>query len=78
MFTIGEHSLVPIRYEDRYHIMNWRNEQIYHLRQRKKITEKEQDIYFQTVINSLFEKPEPEQILFSYFFNGKCVLWCTL
>lgn len=37
--TDGEYSLVPIRYEDRWRIMQWRNEQIYHLRQAKPLTE---------------------------------------
>ena len=53
--------------------MNWRNEQLYHLRQKKELTKKEQDLYFQTVIAPIFEKHEPEQILFSYLINGKCV-----
>ncbi len=32
-FSKGEYSIVPIRFEDRYDIMKWRNEQVYHLRQ---------------------------------------------
>ena len=44
--TDGEYSLVPIRYEDRWRIMQWRNEQIYHLRQAKPLTEEQQEYYF--------------------------------
>ena len=33
IFKSGIFSIVPIRYEDRIDIMNWRNEQMYHLRQ---------------------------------------------
>ena len=73
VYSCGDYSLAPIRYEDRYSIMNWRNEQIYHLRQKNKITKLEQDSYFQTVINPLFENPYPDQILFSYLYNKNCV-----
>ena len=30
IFISDKYSLVPIRFEDRYNIMKWRNEQIYH------------------------------------------------
>ena len=29
----GIYKLISIRFEDRYKIMEWRNEQLYHLRQ---------------------------------------------
>jgi len=66
-------SIVPIRMEDRYLIMKWRNEQIYHLRQNKPLTKEEQDNYFSTVVKSLFDKEKPEQILFSYLEGEKCI-----
>ena len=72
-FSNGSYSLVPIRDEDKYQIMKWRNEQIYHLRQVKHLTEKEQDIYFQTVVSNLFEDSFPLQILFSFMKNKKCI-----
>ena len=72
-YSKGKFSIVPIRMEDRYLLMKWRNDQIYHLRQKKYITKKEQDKYYQTVVNSLFEKPEPDQILFSYLLNSRCI-----
>ncbi|WZL88720.1 GNAT family protein [Salinimicrobium sp. 3283s] len=66
-------SIVPIRIEDRYTIMNWRNEQMYHLRQNEVLTKEKQDAYFDTVIAQLFEQDQPEQILFSYLEGEKCI-----
>ena len=69
----NEFSLVPIRLEDRYKIMQWRNEQMYHLRQSKTLTRQEQDRYFNTVVLSLFDQEKPDQVLFS-FLKKKIVL----
>ena len=38
--------IVPIRYKDRFDIMKWRNQQIYHLRQSKPLTKEVQNTYF--------------------------------
>ena len=65
-FKNGDYSLVPIRMEDRYHIMRWRNEQIYHLRQKEPLTESQQDQYFEEVVSKLFDQEQPDQILFSF------------
>ena len=43
-FFNKEYKLIPIRYQDRTNIMNWRNEQMYHLRQNKLLTTETQDI----------------------------------
>jgi len=59
-FNANEFSLVPIRFNDRFKIMQWRNEQIYHLRQSKTLTKQEQDRYFNTVVSSLFDDDKPE------------------
>tara|TARA_R100001369_G_scaffold89491_1_gene127135 strand:- start:351 stop:917 length:567 start_codon:yes stop_codon:yes gene_type:complete len=72
-FSNGEFSIVPIRYEDRMAILKWRNEQIYHLRQAKKLNEDDQEIYFNTVVSKLFDQKKPNQLLFSYLENGICV-----
>lgn len=72
-FQIGEYSLVPIRMEDRYDIMKWRNEQIYHLRQNKPLTREDQDRYFNTVVKQLFETEKPDQLLFSYLEGDVCI-----
>ena len=72
-YELGDIKIVPIRYEDRMLIMRWRNEQIYHLRQQKILTEKEQNYYFNTVISKLFDSNEPNQLLFSFLLNDVCV-----
>lgn len=73
VFTEGEYSLVPIRFEDRFDIMKWRNEQIYHLRQDKPLTIEDQDSYFNNVVAKLFNQEKPNQILFSFLKNEKCI-----
>ena len=72
-FVIKDYKLVPIRYEDRFAIMKWRNEQMYHLRQDKPLTEKSQDDYFNGTVAKLFDNEKPNQILFSYLLNGNCI-----
>ncbi|WP_010228324.1 GNAT family N-acetyltransferase [Gillisia marina] len=73
IFANGKYSIVPLRMEDRYDIMKWRNEQIYHLRQDRPLTKEDQDKYFETVITNLFEQEKPDQILFSYLEGIKCI-----
>jgi RimJ/RimL family protein N-acetyltransferase len=72
-YSLNEYQIVPIRDEDRYDIMQWRNEQIYHLRQSKPLNKKNQDKYFDNVVTKLFEAEKPDQILFSYLENGVCI-----
>jgi len=73
IFEDGEHLIIPIRLEDKYLIMKWRNEQLYHLRQLNPLTKDEQDTYFSTIISNLFNQKNPNQILFSYLENGVCI-----
>lgn len=73
IFESGDYKLVPIRYEDRYDIMKWRNEQIYHLRQVEPLTEEMQDRYFEIVVANLFRLERPDQILFSYLHHNHCI-----
>jgi RimJ/RimL family protein N-acetyltransferase len=73
LFSNNGYLLVPIRYEDRLEIMKWRNEQIYHLRQSRPLTIQDQDNYFNTIVNQLFEAEKPNQLLFSYLENNKCI-----
>ena len=68
-----EYSIVPIRYKDRFKIMQWRNEQLFHLRQVKPLTEKDQENYFRNVVAKLFEQEKPNQLLFSYLKNNECI-----
>lgn len=72
-YSLGIYSIVPLRYEDRFLIMKWRNEQIYHLRQARPLTEEDQQWYFDNVVAKLFDNPKPDQILFSYLENGICI-----
>ncbi len=69
----GSYTLVPIRDEDKYEIMNWRNAQLEILRQQTPLTKEQQELYFKTTIASLFDKVQPEQILFSFLENGKLI-----
>lgn len=72
-FSNGRYALVPIRFEDRYDIMQWRNEQIYHLRQAKPLTKEDQDAYFENTVAKLFDQEQPNQILFSFLEDGVCI-----
>lgn len=73
IFTFKEYSIVPIRSKDRYKIMKWRNEQMYHLRQNAPLTKDKQDIYFDSVVLELFEQECPGHILFSYLEGDECI-----
>ena len=73
VFTSGDYKLVPIRHEDRYAIMQWRNEQIYHLRQAEALTTEKQDWYFENVVAQLFDQELPDQILFSFLYEEECI-----
>lgn len=72
-FDFKEFSLIPIRYEDRLEIMKWRNEQMYHLRQNKLLTEQDQESFFLVVVDNLFNKEKPDQVLFSFLEGNKLI-----
>ena len=72
-FKSGNYLLVPIRFEDRLSIMRWRNEQVFHLRQDKMLTESDQTSYFQNIILPSYKEKTPTQILFSFLQNEKCI-----
>ena len=69
----AEFKIVPIRHEDRFRIMKWRNEQIFHLRQNEPLTAERQDLYFKTTVSSIFKEEKPNQILFSFLKSNKCI-----
>lgn len=73
IFETNNVALVPIRMDDRYTIMRWRNEQMYHLRQTQLLTYESQDAYFSNVINPSFSHEKPSQILFSLLENNSCI-----
>lgn len=72
-FFFEEYKIVPIRFEDRMNIMNWRNEQMYHLRQDKLLTIKDQDSYYKNTISKLFNEKKPNQIIFSFLKNEELI-----
>jgi len=72
-FEKGKYKIIPIRYKDRFDIMKWRNDQIYHLRQEKFLTNDDQNQYFNFIIKKLFSEDYPKQILFSYMEKNTCL-----
>lgn len=73
VFASGEYKIIPIRHEDRFDIMTWRNDQIYHLRQTEQLTKEKQDKYFAETISALFCQEVPNQLLFSFLKNDQCI-----
>lgn len=73
VFTHGQYSIKPLVYENRLEIMKWRNEQIYHLRQDKPLTESDQENYFNTIVANLYNQDEPDQLLFGYYQDEKLI-----
>ena len=73
IFSQDQFSIVPIRFEDRWDIMKWRNEQIYHLRQNKPLTTEDQENYFNNIVAKVFHQQQPNQILFSYLEDDTCI-----
>ena len=71
----GKFLLTHIKVAHRYKIMKWRNEQLYHLRQEKILTREDQDIYFETIIKKQFNQSQPDQILFSLYYDKKFVAY---
>lgn len=72
-FKDGVYELVPIRDEDKYKIRIWRNEQIEILRQENLLSITDQENYFKNVVDQLFEKNQPNQILWSFLQDGKLI-----
>jgi RimJ/RimL family protein N-acetyltransferase len=72
-FVFDRYKLVPIRYEDRHLIREWRNQQISILRQNEPLTEEKQDAYFEQIISNLFNEENPAQLLFSFLEDDKLI-----
>lgn len=72
-FKADNFSIVPIRFEDRISIMNWRNEQMFHLRQNQQLTIEDQNNYFENIVKLLFDQNQPKQLLFSFLKEGVCI-----
>jgi len=72
-YTKNRYSISPLRYEDILKIKKWRNEQISILRQKTPLTDNDQEKFFTDVIENTFYELKPDQILFSYFLDKKCI-----
>ena len=73
IYTHNGYEIIPIRDIDKYDIMKWRNEQIYHLRQENLLTKLDQKKYFNNVIRKIYNDPKPDQILFSFMHENICI-----
>jgi len=73
IYQFENYSLIRIREEDIELIRKWRNGQIEILRQKEKISKKQQIQYYKLIIKKNFKKKNPDLILFSYILNKKCI-----
>jgi RimJ/RimL family protein N-acetyltransferase len=53
--------------------MQWRNEQLYHLRQQGLLSIEDQETYFTNVVSKLFHQEKPTQLLFSLLKDDQCI-----
>lgn len=65
--------ILPVKYEHRIKIMNWRNEQLFHLRQKNILNINDQDLYYTNVVGPLFKENKPNQLLFSILYQNNLV-----
>jgi RimJ/RimL family protein N-acetyltransferase len=72
-FVSNSYEIIPIRDIDKFDIMRWRNEQMYHLRQNEILNESKQTTYFNTVVAQAFEQDCPAQLLFSFIQDCRCI-----
>lgn len=73
IFTINEFGICPLRYKDIQKIRIWRNNQLLILRQKHKISSKEQINYYNTIIKPGFKEQNPSQVLFSFTKNKRVI-----
>ena len=73
VYNFEDFSIVTIRHKDMVKIMNWRNTQIIHLRQKIELTIEKQEEYYEKVIKNLFKDEQPNQLLFSFLEKDICI-----
>lgn len=73
IFSAQGYKLVPIRDEDKFKIMDWRNEQIDILRQSTPLSKEQQENYFKNTVDPLFDQEKPGQILWSFLLEDKLI-----
>jgi len=66
-------SLKPIRQDEIFTIMKWRNNQIEYLRQTKPLTKEKQSKYFKHYILGQCDTEKPVDILFAYYHEESLV-----
>jgi hypothetical protein len=71
--SFENYAVVPIRVEDRFAIMEWRNEQLEILRQKEPLTVEDQNRYFHEVVKPDFGNKRPRQILLSFLHQDKLI-----
>lgn len=72
-FQLNDYKLIPIEKEHMESIRQWRNQQMNVLRQKQEISVEAQQMYFQTVVQPLFNESKPKQMLFSYLLNDELI-----
>jgi RimJ/RimL family protein N-acetyltransferase len=72
-YEFKDYYLIPIREKDIQKIRIWRNKQMDILRQKKKISKKEQIDYYESILVKKFNEKKPDTILFSYMLNDDCI-----
>lgn len=75
IFQAGDYALVPLRHEDIFKIVDWRNDQIDILRQKKPLTKSDQESYFNNTVKPTFAENEPRIMLFSLLLEGECIAY---
>ncbi len=69
LFSRGDYFLRPVGFDDMEPIRKWRNAQMDVLRQQTILSSEEQILYWKEKVVPLFEKSEPDQLLFSFLKN---------
>lgn len=72
-YSYKKYSIIPLRKKDIQLIKKWRNEQIDVLRQKKKLSTKDQIRYYNKLEKNSFYVKKPETILFSFLLEEKCI-----
>ena len=72
-FELGAYAVVPFREEDKYRIKEWRNQQMDVLRQKRVLTDEDQENYYNRFILPSFSQEEPTIMLFSFLENEQCI-----
>jgi hypothetical protein len=72
-YSFENYTLLPLRYEDISKIKKWRNDQLSILRQKKILTNTDQENYYQELIKKSFFNPNPNEILFSFLLDDTCI-----